>query len=104
MGFGGISIWQLLIILVIVLLLFGTKKLRNMGGDLGEAIKNFRKSVKDPESPGDDPTAKPGTDDASQRREGVELPTGNANQNPQGRVIDAEATAKSPSDSGSRQI
>ena len=35
MGVGGIGIWQLLIILVIVLLLFGTKKLRNLGGDLG---------------------------------------------------------------------
>ena len=38
MGFGGISLWQLLIILVIVLMIFGTKKLRNMGGDLGTAI------------------------------------------------------------------
>jgi len=47
MGVGGISIWQLLIILVIVLLLFGTKKLRNIGGDLGGAIKSFKKSVKD---------------------------------------------------------
>lgn len=47
MGVGGISIWQLLIILVIVLLLFGTKKLRGMGGDLGTAIKSFRKSVKE---------------------------------------------------------
>ncbi len=46
-GPGGISIWQLLIILVIVVLLFGTKKLRGMGGDLGAAIKSFRKSVKD---------------------------------------------------------
>ena len=43
----GISIWQLLIVLVIVLLLFGTKKLRNMGGDLGAAIRNFRGAVKD---------------------------------------------------------
>lgn len=43
----GISIWQLAIILVIVLLLFGTKKLRNVGGDLGGAIKSFRKAVKD---------------------------------------------------------
>ncbi len=43
----GISIWQLVIILVIVLLLFGTKKLRNIGGDLGGAIKNFRSSMKD---------------------------------------------------------
>lgn len=47
MGFGGISIWQLLIILVIVLVLFGTKKLRGMGGDVGSAIKSFRKAVKD---------------------------------------------------------
>ena len=47
MGFGGISIWQLLIILLIVVLLFGTKKLRNIGGDLGGAIKTFRKSMKD---------------------------------------------------------
>ena len=47
MGPGGISIWQLLIILVIVVLLFGTKKLRGMGGDLGTAIKSFKKSVKE---------------------------------------------------------
>ena len=46
----GISIWQLLIILAIVLLLFGAKRLRNIGTDLGEAVKGFRKSVKDPES------------------------------------------------------
>lgn len=47
MGFGGISIWQLLIILVIVVLIFGTKKLRGMGGDLGSAIKSFKKAVKE---------------------------------------------------------
>ena len=47
MGVGGISIWQLLIILVIVVLLFGTKKLRGMGGDLGSAIKSFKKAVKE---------------------------------------------------------
>lgn len=45
MGLGGISIWQLLIILVIVLLLFGTKRLKNIGSDLGGAIKGFRKSM-----------------------------------------------------------
>ena len=58
MGVGGISIWQLLIVLVIVLLLFGTKKLRNMGGDLGGAIKGFRssmKEVKDGDSDNEDP-------------------------------------------------
>jgi len=47
MGFGGISIWSLLLILGIVILLFGTKKLRNVGADLGGAIKSFKKSVKD---------------------------------------------------------
>jgi sec-independent protein translocase protein TatA len=43
----GPSLWQLAIVLVIVLLLFGTKKLRNIGGDLGSAIKSFRGAVKD---------------------------------------------------------
>ena len=46
----GISIWQLLIILVIVLLLFGAKRLRNVGGDLGQAVKGFKDSMKDDES------------------------------------------------------
>ena len=50
MGIGGISIWQLLIVLAIVFLLFGTKKLRNMGSDLGSAIKGFKTAVKDDES------------------------------------------------------
>ncbi len=43
----GISVTQLLIILVIVIVLFGTKRLRNLGGDLGGAIKGFRSAVKD---------------------------------------------------------
>jgi len=51
MGLGGISIWQLLIILVIVLLLFGTKRLRGLGGDLGGAIKGFKKAVSEEEKP-----------------------------------------------------
>ena len=45
----GISIWQLLIILVIVILLFGTKRLRGLGSDLGGAIKSFRSAVKEGE-------------------------------------------------------
>ena len=45
MGVGGISIWQLLIILVIVVLMFGTKRLKNIGSDLGEAIRGFRSSM-----------------------------------------------------------
>lgn len=44
---GGISIWQLLIILVIVVLLFGTKRLKTLGSDLGSAIKGFKNSVSD---------------------------------------------------------
>lgn len=49
MGFGGISIWQLLIVLVIVLLLFGTKRLKNIGSDLGSAVKGFKGAVSDGE-------------------------------------------------------
>ena len=45
MGLGGISIWQLLIILVIVVLIFGTKRLKTLGGDLGGALKSFRKAM-----------------------------------------------------------
>ncbi|WP_010324388.1 Sec-independent protein translocase subunit TatA [Marinobacterium stanieri] len=47
---GGISIWQLLIVLVIIILLFGTKKLRNIGGDLGGALKSFKKAVNEDET------------------------------------------------------
>ena len=51
----GISIWQLLIILAIVLVLFGAKRLRNLGGDLGSAIKGFRSAMKeDDEAKGGD--------------------------------------------------
>lgn len=58
MGLGGISIWQLLIVLAIVILIFGTKRLKNLGGDVGGAIKNFKdamnteesKDAKEPES------------------------------------------------------
>lgn len=46
---SGISIWQLLIVLVIIMLIFGTKKLRNIGGDLGGAVKGFKDSMKDGE-------------------------------------------------------
>ncbi|MDG2273797.1 MAG: twin-arginine translocase TatA/TatE family subunit [Halioglobus sp.] len=47
MGMGGISIWQLLIILAIVIMLFGTKRLRTLGSDMGSAVKGFRKSMSD---------------------------------------------------------
>jgi sec-independent protein translocase protein TatA len=50
MGVGGISIWQLLIVLVIVALIFGTKRLRNIGGDLGGAVKGFKSALSDGKS------------------------------------------------------
>lgn len=50
MGLGGISLWQLLIILLIVVLIFGTKRLKSIGSDLGGAVKGFRSSMQDGES------------------------------------------------------
>lgn len=47
MGLGGIGVWQLLIILLIVFMLFGTKKLRNLGSDLGGALKGFKSAMGD---------------------------------------------------------
>ncbi|MFC3025227.1 Sec-independent protein translocase subunit TatA [Vibrio zhugei] len=47
---GGISIWQLLIIALIVVVLFGTKKLRNIGSDVGGAVKGFKKAMEDDDS------------------------------------------------------
>lgn len=73
MGFGGISIWQLLIILAIVLVLFGAKRLRNLGSDLGTAVKGFKNAVKE----GDEKTAD---------KEQIEKQDG--------RTIDGEVTAK----------
>lgn len=53
MGVGGISIGSLLIVLVIVMLLFGTKRLRNIGSDLGGALSGFRKAVRDTDEASD---------------------------------------------------
>ncbi len=53
MGIGGISVWQLLIILAIVVMLFGTKRLRTLGSDLGSAIKGFRSSMSSENSAAD---------------------------------------------------
>jgi sec-independent protein translocase protein TatA len=44
---GSLSIWHWLIVLVIIMLVFGTKKLRNIGSDLGGAVKGFKEGVKD---------------------------------------------------------
>ncbi len=50
MGFGGISLWQLLIILVVVFLIFGSGKLKSLGSDLGSSIKGFKKALKEEDS------------------------------------------------------
>ena len=51
---GGLSLWHWLIVLVIVVLVFGTKRLKNVGQDLGEAVKGFKKGMQD-----DDATVRP---------------------------------------------
>ena len=71
---GSIGPIPLIVILVIVILLFGTKKLRNIGSDLGEALKNFRKSVKDgehKEGDSDSDTAKPSIEQATKKEGSV---------------------------------
>ncbi|GHD34031.1 twin-arginine translocase TatA/TatE family subunit [Parahalioglobus pacificus] len=71
MGIGGISIWQLLIILAIVIMLFGTKRLRTLGSDLGSAVKGFRNSMQD-EGKNDKPAeeAAAESDEASSEKNG----------------------------------
>ena len=51
----GLSIWHLLVVLIIALVIFGTKKIRNLGGDLGGAIKNFKTAMRDEETAGEKP-------------------------------------------------
>jgi len=64
MGLGGISIWQLAIVLVIVVLIFGTKRLKSIGSDLGGAIKGFKKSMDtDEDKPTEDPHKRIESDD-----------------------------------------
>ncbi len=55
MGLGGIHIWHLLILLVIVMLVFGTKRLGSLGSDLGNAIKGFRGAMSDEKDKGKEP-------------------------------------------------
>jgi len=77
---GSFSIWHWLIVLVIILLIFGTKKLRNVGQDLGGAVKGFKDGLKDGEA-----AASP------------EIPTTTANSTnhaspTEGRTIEGQAT------------
>lgn len=75
---GTFSIWHWLVVLAIVVLVFGTKKLRNLGGDLGATIRNFKQSMKEE---GEKSDAEAPADEARKLNE------------PE-RVIDAEVTAK----------
>ena len=54
---GGLSIWHWLIVLLIVVMVFGTKKLKNMGSDLGGAVKGFKDGMKDGSAPDEKPDA-----------------------------------------------
>lgn len=78
----GISIWQLVIILVIVLVLFGAKRLRNVGSDLGSAVKGFKSAMSEEESKKDDA--------ALQQKE-------------EGDVIEGEVTSKTTSEPESKK-
>lgn len=81
---GGFSWIHWVVVLVVVILIFGTKKIRNLGGDIGAAIRNFKQSVKEEgEAKPDQPAA-----DADNKQ----IP-------PAGRVIDAETTTKDKSKS-----
>jgi sec-independent protein translocase protein TatA len=64
MGFGGISLWQLLIVLLIVVVVFGTKRLRGIGTDLGGALKGFRSAMSESEEEPDDAKQKLNEPDA----------------------------------------
>ncbi|MDD1648963.1 MAG: twin-arginine translocase TatA/TatE family subunit [Methylococcaceae bacterium] len=55
----GIGVWELVLLFLIVLVLFGTKRLRNIGGDLGSAIKGFRSAMNDPDTGKDEKTSEP---------------------------------------------
>jgi sec-independent protein translocase protein TatA len=81
---GAISIWHWLIVLLVVVLIFGTKKLRNIGADLGGAVKGFKDGVKGGENASS--TADPGTGPAQQVT---------ANRNADGQTVDVEAKTKS---------
>jgi sec-independent protein translocase protein TatA len=56
---GGLSIWHWLIVLLVVVLIFGTKKLRNIGQDLGGAVKGFKEGVRGAETEADEAKSAP---------------------------------------------
>lgn len=70
---GGLSIWHWLIVLVIVVLIFGTKRLKNVGKDVGEAVKGFKQGMSDDKPSGE-------LSDQSQRKEGEGTVSGKPRQ------------------------
>jgi sec-independent protein translocase protein TatA len=78
---GSFSIWHWLIVLLVVVLIFGTKKLKNIGSDLGGAVKGFKDGVKDGSTPADASVATP-----------QQVTTHKAND---GNTVDVEAKTKS---------
>jgi sec-independent protein translocase protein TatA len=78
---GSFSIWHWLVVLIIVLLIFGTKKLRNIGSDLGGAIKSFKQSM-------NEETDKPGTEESGNGGEAKQV------KSDSGRVIEGEVTSR----------
>lgn len=93
---GSFSIWHWLVILAIVLLLFGTKRLRNIGSDLGGAIKGFKNSVKDEANKDEEATK-------SQEQQRTEnLPHKEGEKADAGRVIEGEAVQREQEKSGDK--
>ena len=80
----GISTTHLIIFLVIIVLIFGTKKLKNIGSDLGSAVKGFKDGMKDGEG------GKPAEQDPANRSQQVAGPDNRAS----GETIDVEATRR----------
>ncbi len=95
MGIGGIHIWNLLILLLVVILLFGTNKLRNIGADLGNAIKGFRNAMReghDAASPASPPSS-PSSPNAPAPAD-KPAPAEPSAATEAGRVIEGQVTAR----------
>lgn len=95
----GPSIWQLLIIFLIVLMLFGAKRLRNIGSDLGAAIKGFRGAMKDGED-NKDTEAEPTAPLERIIEKPLERATEREVQGGKERIIEGEVTRKGSENNG----
>jgi sec-independent protein translocase protein TatA len=72
---GGIGTWQLLILLLVVVLVFGTKRMRSMGSDLGGALKGFRKGIQEEDDPEKLTTEESTSAEIHEEKEPVSKPT-----------------------------